>query len=290
MRPASAWPRLLLVLGALSGTGCQLAPPPAGPPETARGPLLFERAFVIREDADLAAACEGSLARVYEMRPAPGEPWFRVLPGASRVLVTAPHATAQTRRGEVKGADRGTGSLAVMLNALAGAPAIYTTRLSPSDPNFYDDNDFKRALARRLAEHRPAVVLDLHASHPNRPYDVDFGTMRGVSLRGAADLLSRLALRLRREGLSNFSQDYFAAAGSRTVTRFVSGLGVPAIQVEINGSWLLAPGRRDPAPQRFAQLLQGLVRFVAAVDGRPLPARGGAPTADPADDCAISVP
>jgi hypothetical protein len=270
----------LALLGLLAA-GCATAP--------AEGPL-FPRAWVIREDADLAAACEESLGRVYETPPAAGEAWLRVLPGRSRVLVTAPHATAQTREGQTKVADTGTGALAVMLNALAGTPAIYTTRLSPSDPNYYDDNDFKRAVGRILDAERPRLVLDLHASHSSRPYDVDFGTMGGRSLGSAPELLPRLVRTLRAEGLANFSQDYFAAARSRTVTRFVAERGVPVIQLEINATWLLGPGRRDQARQRFAQILQGLVRFAAAVDGRELPDRRDPPTADRADPCAISVP
>ncbi len=278
-------PALLSLVAALA-SGCAAGGP--GTPDLGAVAPLFPRAFVIREDTDVAFACEASLAQSYEAPPAPGEPWFRVLPGRSGVLVTAPHATGQTREGQIKPADGGTGSLAVMVNALAGTRAIYTTRLSPADPNFYDDNEFKQALARAIDERRPRVVLDLHASDSGRPYDVDFGTMAGTSLPG--DLLSRLAASLRAEGPVAFSQDFFAAARNRTVTRFAAARGVPAVQLEINATWL--PGARagDPGRQRFAQLLQALVRFAAAVDERNLPSRRGAPTADPADPCAISVP
>ena len=282
----SGLPSLLLSLIAALPAGCATAP--ADPLEATRGTILFPRAWVVREDADLAAACEEHLSRSCETPPAPGEPWLRVLPGRSGVLVTAPHATAPTREGQPRGVDTGTGSLAVMLNALAGTPAIYTARLSPSDPNYDDDNDFKRTLARLLDERQPRVVLDLHASHPSRPYDVDFGTMGGTSLGPAPELLPRLARALQADGLSSFSQDYFAASRNRTVTRFVAARGVPAVQLEINGTWLLRPGARDLPRQRFAQLLQGLVRFAAAVDGRALPDRRGPPSADPAAPCAIS--
>jgi hypothetical protein len=276
----------LALLAALS-PGCAGSPP--GTTALGGARPLFPRAWVIREDADLAAACEERLARSYETPPAPGEPWLRELPGRSRVLVTAPHATAQTREGETKSADGGTGSLAVMLNALAGTPVLYTTRLSPSDPNYYDDNEFKRTLGRLLDEHRPRVVLDLHASHTSRPYDVDLGTMGGTSLGSSPELLPRLAAALRAEGLANFSQDYFPAARNRTVTRFVAARGVPVVQLEINGTWLLRAGAPDVPRQRFAQILQGLVRFAASVDGRELPERRGVPSADPGDPCGISA-
>src|SRR5690242_19739812 len=116
--PSRGWTRpppaaLCLVLLACGAAGCAASPselPASGP-----GTLVFPRAWVMREDADLAAACEERLARSYEAPPAAGEPWLRALSGGSSVLVTAPHATAQTRDGETKSADGGTGSLAVML-------------------------------------------------------------------------------------------------------------------------------------------------------------------------------
>src|SRR5687767_3303410 len=89
-------PLLLALAAGLSG-GCAMAP---GSPDAARAAPLFPRAWVIREDADLAAACEESLARSYETPPAPGEPWLRVLSGRSGVLVTAPHATVPMREGQ----------------------------------------------------------------------------------------------------------------------------------------------------------------------------------------------
>src|SRR5262245_39080291 len=89
-------------LAALAGLvpGCAAAPP--GTTALAGAAPLFPRAWVIREDADLAAVCEERLARTYETPPGAGEAWLRVLPGRSRVLVTAPHATAQTREGQTK--------------------------------------------------------------------------------------------------------------------------------------------------------------------------------------------
>jgi hypothetical protein len=215
--------------------------------------------------------------------------WFTVLPGPSHVLVVAGHATSQTREGKLKPADGGTGSLAAALNRLAGTTVIHTTYASPSDPNFYDDNEFKRSLRKLVQERQPRLVLDLHASHPDHPYDVDFGTMEERSLLGQPALLDRLGARMREEGIANFSQDFFSASKNQTITKWVSGLGVPAIQCEINSTWLLpapvksAPGMRDagaeshPANewdhalqyQRFAQLLQALVRFVREADEAP---------------------
>ena len=245
--------------------GCQYASR-----ESSRA-LLFEKAVITKEHVDEAASIEAELAKTYRTPPPEGQRWFRTLPGTSRVLVVAGHATAHMREGQQKPEDRGTGSLAVMLNKLAGCPVIYTTYQSPSDPNYYDDNEFKETLSQMIKQYSPVVVLDLHASHFNRPYDVDFGTMGGTSLLGRPILLQRLAAALKKEGLSNFSQDFFPAARQQTITKWVSQQGVPAIQSEFNSTWLLPPGTSSEYAlqrHRFAQLLQALTRFVRAVNNQ----------------------
>lgn len=261
--------RIALLLLLAAAAGCRRDVPT----------VLFPRAIIVREDVAAAMAIESDLAKRYDQFAPTTRPWFEALPGKSKVLVVAGHATAHTREGTRKEADAGTGSLAVMLNRLVDCPVIYTTYRSPSDPNYYDDNAFKQQLKQMIDEHKPIIVLDLHASNAGRPYDMDFGTIGGTSLLHRDDLLSRLADNLRREGMRNFSQDYFAASRSGTVTRFVSAMGVPCVQLECNSSWMLSLGARDSMiqQQRFGQLLQALVRFVCSIDGS-VPRRSPATT------------
>jgi len=195
--------------------------------------------------------------------PAPAHtPWFEVREGDVPVVVSAPHATMPFREGKYRFADgAGTAALAVLLHELCGVTCIYTTFESPSDPNFYDDNAYKAALLGLLERHHAVLVLDLHGSHPYRPYDLDFGTMEGRSVLGHDHLVPELAACLRREGLVNLSSNYFAASTNATVTRFASAHGVPAVQLEMNSTWL-SPDRGDLEAHRFAQLLEALVRFV----------------------------
>jgi hypothetical protein len=221
----------------------------------------LRRAIVTREHVEAAIEYERALSQRYDVLPAEGEEWFEIRRGTIPVIVVAGHATAQTREGERKVADRGTGSLAVALHELTGATVIHTIRRSPSDPNFYDDNAFKTALAELIREVRPAVVLDLHGSHSYRPYDVDFGIMGGRSLLGKDELMSSLIAILREEGMLNLSRDYFAAARNQTVTKFASSLGVPSMQLEIS-STRLDPSRDTLTAHRFAQILQALVRYI----------------------------
>ena len=65
--------------------------------------------------------------------------------------------------------------MARQFRRLAGETAIYATFASPSDPNYYYDNAFKRRLEEIIEKTDPVVILDLHGSHWCPPYDVDFG-------------------------------------------------------------------------------------------------------------------
>ena len=227
---------------------------------------LPEKAIITKKHVDRAIEIEETFAHnSAEFAPA-GESWFEIKHGSSNVLIVAPHATRPTREGKLRFPDGGTGSLAVMLAELTDSTVIYTPYASPSDPNYYDDNDFKRTLAQLIETEQPRLVLDIHASHWYRPYDVDFGTMNGASIRGNRWIVTSLMSYLQQEGMSNFSMDYFAATAHQTVTKFVTAMGTPCIQLEFNSNYTGHQYDSETVrPQMFAQALQGLVRFVEYV-------------------------
>jgi hypothetical protein len=287
VRRALGWTHPTFVFLLVIAAGCQVprAPQPAEVPQATSAPwgdnghrcgraIHPQRAIVEIEHVQQAIDFERALSLHYEQPAGLGEPWFAVTSGRSSVLVAAGHAAATTREGKLKPADSGTGSLADALHRMADVTVVASTALSPSDSNYYDDNHFKRELARLLATGRYALVLDLHASHAYRPYDIDLGTMGGESLLGrpriAADLLDCFAA----EGLTAFSENYFAAARAATVTKYVAAHGVPGVQIEINDTCLIlakngqAIEGRELQMHRFSQVLQGLLRFIRAWDER----------------------
>ncbi len=191
-----------------------------------------------------------------------GENWFRVLEGPVPIVVTAPHATSPVRKGALRFSDGGgTGALAILLHKLAGVTVIHTTYVSPSDPNFYDDSAFKTALGEIIERKDPVFLLDLHGSHPFRPYEIDFGFMNGQSLLGADEILTELIEALRNDGIINLSGNYFSAAKNQTIIKYASNRGVPSIQMEISATWL-TPQENGLNAHRFAQMLQALLRYI----------------------------
>ncbi len=198
--------------------------------------------------------------------PAPKDSlWFKYIPGSLKILFTAPHATSQNREGSIKQPDGGTGSLAVILNKLRNVPVFYTTYLSPSDPNYYDDNDFKRKLSQIVDSIKPIIVIDLHGSNPVRPYDVDFGTLNGLSYLDRKDLFDSLSYELSTNSLENQSSNYFSASTNQTINKFLYNKNIPCIQLEINSNYL-SPDEGNIYSQKTAQLLQALLRFIDDVN------------------------
>lgn len=187
--------------------------------------------------------------------------WYKYISGKRKILFTAGHTTSQIREGNIKQPDAGTGSIAVILNKLRDVPILFTTYQSPSDPNYYDDNDFKRTLSEIVDSIKPIIVIDLHGSNPIRPYDVDFGTMKETSYLNRKDLFDSLCIELSLNSLENQSLDFFPAQTNQTITKFLYNKNIPCIQLEINSNFL-SPDRGDIYAQKTSQLLQALLRFI----------------------------
>ncbi|MGC4093307.1 MAG: hypothetical protein QM756_36530 [Polyangiaceae bacterium] len=245
-------------------------PPPAAPPskpEVKAPPPSGEKRALI-DVADIKAVIElPKTLRAREGVAIPtGESWFTVLPGKSPVIVTATHATRAMREGNFRFADGGgTAALAVALHNVCDVTAVYTTYDSPSDPNFYDDNAFKAAVAQLIRDSKQTLLLDIHGSHAYRPYDLDIGTMHGASLQEQPELADALAAAFRREGIGNISLDWFAAAKNQTMIKFVNGLAIPSMQLELS-ILRISPHESDDAAHRFAQTLQAVAEFLGTLD------------------------
>ncbi|WP_020016886.1 hypothetical protein [Promicromonospora sukumoe] len=170
------------------------------------------------------------------------------------VVVTAPHATNHEREGAAKLADRGTGGLALLLAELTGCTALVAVG-TPGDANY----DEEHALKDRLAELRPAVVVDLHGMRSRPESDVDLGTGSGLVPASVVAALDDGDLRVTTNAV-------FSAMRPTTVTAFAQALGTAAVQVEV-GAHLRVP---SGAPEELTRLVAALV---AAIECAAAPAR-----------------
>jgi len=166
---------------------------------------------------------------------------YELLDGTGSTLLSAPHATLQTRNGSIKCAERFTGMLCRMLNDHIHCPVIYKTRHLRDDANHDPVSDYRDALCRYVQQHDVRYVLDLHQMKPERPTNVCIGTGRGRNLQGRREIAELAAACFRRHGVTGITVDEpFDACGPNTVCATIaSRCHVPALQLEINTRLLM---------------------------------------------------
>ncbi len=222
----------------------------------------LETALIEPKQVTAAISLENQLNARKDVAIPANENWFKVIPGNQPVIITAPHSTRPFREGKKRFSDGGgTAALAVAIGEMTGASVIYTTYEGPSDPNYYDNNAFKRTLDQLIEQKKPKLLLDLHGSHPFRSYDIDLGTMYDRSLLGQTHLIKDLINQLDKEGIKSISNNRFPAAKHQTIAKFASARGIPSMQLEVNATYI-SPAAGNIEAQRFSKLLQALVRFI----------------------------
>lgn len=151
------------------------------------------------------------------------------------------------RDGRPKIADRYSGAIARLVQRLTGNPAILRTRGPAGDPNWDRESAYKDEIASRAAQGEIVAVIDIHGAARWHPFALALGTA------GQGSAWSRELAGLATERIGGrvwLDGEYFTASHPGTVTWFVSRhLGLPAIQVEVNGFYR-NPVRR---PAAFAQ-------------------------------------
>ncbi len=192
---------------------------------------------------------------------------FELLDGSGGVLISAPHATLQTRNGSIKCAERFTGMLCRMMHERIGCPVIYKTRHLRDDANHDPVSDYRDALCRFVKQHDIRLVVDLHQMKPERKTDVCIGTGYGRNLQGHPELINRFAEAFRMRGIRNVTVDEpYAAASPNTVSATVAArCRIPAVQLEIS-TRLLMSGYDDYC---FPRVLDTLCELTLSENDRP---------------------
>lgn len=184
---------------------------------------------------------------------------FKYFPGSLPILVSAPHAVRHMRQKKIKPSDEFTGSMAFLLNKLTGCHSLAVTKLYGGDPNFDEKCIYKETLKSITSDHKIKLVIDLHGASRDHDFDIDIGTMKGVSILGHTNYISSLKKHLKDYGVTGISENHFSISGNNTVTKYVSTeLGIPALQLEINKKYRVP----HQNPRDYCVVLGALIDFV----------------------------
>ncbi len=210
-----------------------------------------------------AIAFENIQKQYYRMEPDGRSEENIFLEGTVPVLVTCPHSTAHVRMGKLKRHEFYTAALGAVAHLVLGCHCLYANREQGTDPNYYDDCDFKTALGKILSETKIDLVVDIHGTGNERPEDLFPGVGTGREfLLLAPDVLDDFYLSAKEHGIAAGSADIFPAARQMTVAKFVANrFSVPAIQIEISDR-LRMPWRRE---EEFRRLIGFFLEFIEKI-------------------------
>ena len=258
--------KLLLMIASVSLTACSHPQTQSNEaPQANQIPYLesYSAAIIEPKLVRSSIAIEKQLNDRQGVPMPPGEESVKLVPGTRPIIITAPHSVRPFRNGKYRFSDGGaTAAYAIALAELVGAHVIYANYENGTDPNYLDDNEFKRELAGLIERVNPVLVLDIHGSNPMRSYDLDIGTMNGESLLGQEALVTDLIDTLAKEGIFSISYNRFSASKQQTIAKFASKRGVPTLQLEVNATYLM-PSEGHIEAQRYAILLQAFSRYIS---------------------------
>lgn len=151
------------------------------------------------------------------------------------ILISAPHAVKQWRKGEYKKADVYTGALIKTLHETTGSHVIYKTSTNGDENYTIDETEYRKKIKEIVETKDIKVILDLHGMIADKDSDIDIGTgnSTNVNLLGQDYILSLIETSL--SSVNYTVNKYFTGGGSKTISTYCSQkLGVPTLQLEIN--------------------------------------------------------
>ncbi len=186
-----------------------------------------------------------------------------ILRGESGIILSAPHATNHIRLNKYKIFERYTAALSALMHSLTCSTSVYTNSVSISDPNYYDDCEYKKSLGRLCKETPHNFLLDIHGTGEERKFDIYPGIGKEKEfLLGRTGILDDFLTTAEKYGISCGSLGKFPAARQQTVTKYAATkLSIPSMQVEINKKYRLP----DKDPEKFLVLVDFLRDFLEKI-------------------------
>lgn len=156
------------------------------------------------------------------------------------VIISAPHAVAQTREGKTKNPEPYSGIIAKLLNKYYGYTILYKSKNCNDDANYDENSPYKDFLYEKCKEFKPLIVLDLHGLSKKRDCQINLGTNYGATLRDDTEILNELIFNLKKFHITNIATDHpFFASGNTIASSVAQNVKTKAIQIEINYGFLM---------------------------------------------------
>ena len=161
---------------------------------------------------------------------------FMIKSGKIPILISAPHAVRQIRKGKIKGAETLTGPIVEILCAKTGSNGIIRTCNLGDDPNSENEGvslAYKDAILKIIEEKQIGCMIEIHGCKDDYPFEIDVGTNYGLNINSEDEYLRIITEQLRVVG--NTTVDCIFDASSETiVSNYINkNSKVPCFQIEL---------------------------------------------------------
>jgi len=207
--------------------------------------------------------------------------YFVSLEGNSPIILTAPHGgywrpinypPVRNRESDEETYEL-VREITVDIYELSGrsiVPYVMLARLHRSRVDFNRRHEVIRSVIARqyhdtiqrfLTMNKKAILLDIHGMHESNEYDIELGTNKGETVRGAGDFLETFHRELMRQGFSVAIDEKYT--GEYTVKNYGASKNVIAIQIEINKRLRRILNYRETA-KKIATAIMGTLNMLGS--------------------------
>ncbi len=175
-----------------------------------------------------------------------------IVEGGLPILISAPHAIEQNLNGIIKKKEPFTKAIALYLSKYLKTHAFINNQLFDVDPNCLGKHEYTDKLISYVNNQNIQLVLDIHGANEERPFDIDIGTLDGIT--ASADTINSLINCFNKNDLLDIKTNFLFKGGG--ITRKVyNSTNAEIMQLEIN-----AQNRMDF--QNLQKVIKALVLFI----------------------------
>ena len=177
--------------------------------------------------------------------------------GTLPILISAPHVLKHNARGRIKLGEPFTKAIALYLNKYFNTHVFINNKSLKDDPEYTDPNSANKhiytdKLKEYIHKYNIGLVLDLHGAKESRDFDVDIGTLNGIS--ADKDTVKTLVKSFNKKDISNVKLNSMFKGGK--ITQIIcNDTNTDIIQLELNA-------RKRMNIRKLEKVISSLILFI----------------------------
>lgn len=165
---------------------------------------------------------------------------FNIVIRKNKVILSAPHAIKQVRKGKGKKSETKTKYIVEKVSRKTNSCCIYKTKCLNDDANYDEQSYYKEKCAKIIKKKGIKFLLDIHGMSAEREEDICIGVAHGKNIDNNEEMLSNIVEIFNKNGFMNVSVDEpFSSSNENCVSSYIHDkCDIITFQIEINYRYL----------------------------------------------------